>query len=128
MVGANFETLIRPDGMIIPAAEGRTDVAGVFIQFDDKADSHAVGLNGSRSAVVTQDVLVATRIGLGEEVAIVGLFGSHYGKSRNIPIVRIGNIAAMLEEPVFTKEYGYIEAYLIEARSIGGFRGAAVAV
>ena len=35
------------------------------------------------------------KISIGEEVFIIGLFRSHYGKTKNIPIVRIGNIAAV---------------------------------
>jgi hypothetical protein len=64
-------------------------------------------------------------IGIGDEVCIAGLFSGHYGTTRNIPIVRIGNIAAMPEERVQTK-MGLIDAYLIEARSIGGISGSPV--
>jgi hypothetical protein len=63
---------------------------------------------------------------LGEEVFIVGLFRSHYGRQRNRPIIRIGNISALPEEPVYTKYAGYIDAYLIEARSISGLSGSPV--
>lgn len=61
-------------------------------------------------------------IGIGDEVFITGLFTHLSGSKRNLPIVRIGNIAMMPEEPVPT-ELGNIEAYLIEARSIGGLSG-----
>jgi hypothetical protein len=63
---------------------------------------------------------------LGEEVFILGLFRSHYGKQRNVPIVRIGNISALPEEPVWTKYCGHTDAYLIEARSISGLSGSPV--
>ena len=66
--------------------------------------------------------------GLGDEIFIVGLFKSHYGKQRNRPIIRIGNVAAMPEEPVYTKYCGYIDAYLIETRSISGLSGSPVFV
>jgi hypothetical protein len=64
--------------------------------------------------------------GLGDEVFIIGLFRSHYGRQRNRPIIRIGNISALPEEPVHTKYAGYIDAYLIEARSISGLSGSPV--
>ena len=48
----------------------------------------------------TEDVISKEGIGLGEEVFVVGLFHEHVGKKRNIPIIRVGNIAAMPEEPV----------------------------
>jgi hypothetical protein len=64
-------------------------------------------------------------IDLGDEVFISGLFVHHYGKHRNIQIVRVGNLAALNEEKVGTKR-GLIDAYLIEARSIGGLSGSPV--
>jgi hypothetical protein len=66
-------------------------------------------------------------IGTGDEVFLPGLFVNHYGRNRNIPIVRVGNIAAMPEEKVLTKA-GLIDAYLVEARSIGGLSGSPVFV
>ncbi|TKS58911.1 MAG: hypothetical protein EWM72_02563 [Nitrospira sp.] len=64
-------------------------------------------------------------IGPGDETFIVGLFEPHPGTDRNIPIVRIGNIAAMPNEPIKTKR-GDGKAYLIEARSISGLSGSPV--
>jgi hypothetical protein len=64
-------------------------------------------------------------VGLGTEVAAVGLFRSHSGKNRNIPVIRVGNIAAMPEEPINSR-MGFLEAYLIEARSIAGLSGSPV--
>jgi hypothetical protein len=66
--------------------------------------------------------------GLGQEIAIVGLFRHHRGTQRNEPIIRIGNIAAMPEERVWTKWCGFTEAYLVEANSIGGLSGSPVFV
>lgn len=63
---------------------------------------------------------------LGEEVFIMGLFKNHYGEQRNVPIVRIGNIAAIPHEPVYTKYCGDIDAYLVELRSIAGISGSPV--
>jgi len=77
------------------------------------------------SEMATPDVVARHGIGCGDEVFIVGLFARHHGQQRNIPIVRIGNIAAMPEEPVDTK-MGPTFAYLIEARSIGGLSGSPV--
>lgn len=61
----------------------------------------------------------------GEMIYLVGLFTSHYGSVHNIPIVRMGNIATMLDEPIYTGTE-YVEAYLIELRSIGGLSGSPV--
>ncbi len=73
----------------------------------------------------TREIVGSQAIGVGEEVFLTGLFVNHVGQSKNIPIVRVGNIAAMPEEPVGAS-IGPIEAYLIEARSIGGLSGSPV--
>jgi len=70
---------------------------------------------------------VENDISIGDEVFLTGLFYNHHGRKRNIPIVRVGNISAMPEEKVFTK-IGLIDAYLVEARSIGGISGSPVFV
>jgi hypothetical protein len=68
-------------------------------------------------------------IGLGDEVFVAGMFYDRIGNERNIPIVRVGNIAAMPHpgERVRTL-MGLIDAYLIEVRSLGGISGAPVFV
>lgn len=80
------------------------------------------------SMAATPDVIAKENIGCGDEVFLTGLFSNHYGQQRNIPIIRIGNIACMPEEAVQTKALGAIDAYLIEARSIGGLSGSPVFV
>jgi hypothetical protein len=73
------------------------------------------------------EIVVKERIGIGEDVFFMGLFSEHYGVTKNIPITRIGNIAAMPDEPVPTS-LGPMLAYLVEARSIGGLSGSPVFV
>jgi hypothetical protein len=65
-------------------------------------------------------------LGVGDEVFFPGLFTQRMGRKRNIPIVRVGNIAAMPEETVRIKGGEHIEAYLLEGRSIGGLSGSPV--
>jgi hypothetical protein len=76
---------------------------------------------------VTPELIKTQGVGIGDEVFLVGLFVLHFGQERNIPILRVGNIAAMPEEKVQTGS-GDIDAYLIEARSIGGLSGSPVFV
>jgi hypothetical protein len=76
----------------------------------------------------TNEIIQKESIGLGLEVFITGLFSNHAGKNRNLPIVRIGNIASMPEEKIDTATFGSMDAYLIEARSIGGLSGSPVFV
>jgi hypothetical protein len=66
-------------------------------------------------------------IGLGDETFAIGLFRNHAGQERNIPIVRIGNVAALPEELVSTP-CGDVKAYLVEMRSIAGLSGSPVFV
>jgi hypothetical protein len=81
----------------------------------------------SEDDIATQDVIKREGIGIGDEVFITGLFVNHYGSERNIPILRAGNIAAVPSEPVQTG-MGPMDAYLVEARSIGGLSGSPVFV
>ena len=89
-------------------------------------DTQAIRINGDDSFGPTLEFQQQC-MGLGSPVAIVGLFRSHYGKNRNVPLVRMGNVAARSDpkEPILTP-IGYIEAYLIEAMSIAGLSGSPV--
>ncbi|MFI5004024.1 MAG: hypothetical protein ACHQE6_03325 [Solirubrobacterales bacterium] len=74
---------------------------------------------------LTDEVSKAETVGVGDDLFLTGLFVNHHGKERNVPIVRVGNIATMPGEPVATK-LGPMEAYLVEARSVGGLSGSPV--
>lgn len=66
-------------------------------------------------------------VGVGDDLMIMGLFIGHHGKSRNIPIVRFGTIAAMpgeLLESTYSKKPH--QSYVIESRSLGGLSGSPV--
>jgi hypothetical protein len=76
---------------------------------------------------VTEHVKSKEGIGLGDEVFVVGLYTKHSGRRKNIPIVRIGNIAAMPDEPLVASR-GEMDGYLVETRSIGGISGSPVFV
>jgi hypothetical protein len=107
-----------------PDEHKRTDVA--VMAFDLPAWSGVDAIHTPSHMLLTEESIAATKVGVGDEVSIIGLFRSHYGVGKNIPIVRTGNIAAMADEPIYTKYAGYIGAHLIEARSIGGLSGSPV--
>ena len=67
-------------------------------------------------------------IGEGDETFSVGLFSKHTGNEKNLPIIRMGNIAMISDEPVQTTQFGNMDAYLVEMRSIGGHSGSPVFV
>jgi hypothetical protein len=76
----------------------------------------------------TQIIIEREGIGPGTDVFLTGLFARHTGTQRNLPIIRVGNIASMPEEKIYIRDLGDIDAYLIEARSIGGISGSPVFV
>jgi hypothetical protein len=112
------------DVAILPMKVSANDERGNILM---ALDIHQFGPlpNGTASPAVIAD----EGFGAGDEVFIIGLFSNHPGATQNIPITRIGNIAAMPQERVKTKWHDRdIEAYLIEARSIGGLSGSPVFV
>jgi hypothetical protein len=66
------------------------------------------------------------RIGHGDDVVVAGLFFLRQGKFRNIPIVRMANVAALVGEPIEDRDGRLMQAYLVESRSIGGLSGSPV--
>jgi hypothetical protein len=72
------------------------------------------------------DIVTQWAVGPGDEVFLSGLFWQHAGQTKNAPIVRIGNIAAMRGEKIDTTNYGPMDAYLVEVRSVGGLSGSPV--
>ena len=93
----------------------------------DKAEYGALPLD----MFLSDEILKQGKIGIGDEVYIIGLFAHVTGTKRNQPIARVGNIAMIPSEriQVETDNFeGKIEAYLIEARSSGGLSGSPVFV
>jgi hypothetical protein len=78
--------------------------------------------------VATESVIRDNSIGAGDEVFFTGLFVNAYGQKKNMPIVRIGNIALIPDEKIPIKYFGNADVYLIESRSIGGLSGSPVFV
>jgi hypothetical protein len=104
-----------------------TDVAVYRISVKE-LDILTLNLDGPNTLVMSEAEREEYDIGVGDQVAIAGLFRSHYGFQRNLSMTRIGHISMMAgaSEPVSTKYCGYVEAYLIEAMSIGGLSGSPV--
>jgi hypothetical protein len=111
------------DVAICPIADYATADDGTRVAMDIQT----IALNGPNALVAVPEIMaergIERGIGVGDDIFIIGLFRSHYGKERNFPVVRVGNLAAVREEPIKTKYAGYIDAYLIEAHSIGGLSG-----
>ena len=66
-------------------------------------------------------------VALGDDIFIPSLFTGHIGERRNIPVIRIGHIAAMPTENIRSGA-PTTPAFLIETKSLGGISGAPVFV
>jgi hypothetical protein len=67
------------------------------------------------------------KLGIGDDIFVIGLFSQRSGEAKNVPIVRMGNLAAMPDdsEPIKT-DRGPMVAYLVETHSMGGLSGSPV--
>jgi hypothetical protein len=97
------------------------DVAVVMVGYQRNADIIPVEVG----QFATEERMQELDIGIGDEVFCTGLFSPAPGESRNMPILRTGNIAMLPDEQIQT-EYGFAEVYLVESRSIGGLSGSPV--
>jgi len=130
------ECWIRVNFLDGSAKWARTNVADWFVHPTDPSLDIAILLGGIPDGAdhlvvpysfrMTPEKAKQNGIAAGDEVFVVGLFSHHYGEQRNIPIVRIGNLATTDEERVNTSAFGKMDAYLIEARSLGGLSGSPV--
>jgi hypothetical protein len=108
-----------------PTEADHVDVAVTpFNAPPDKIDIKAV----RNIMFATKQEIAKYFVGVGDEVSIVGLFTRFHGAASYSPIVRIGNIAMMPADPLPTENFGPMEAYLVESRSIGGLSGSPVFV
>lgn len=113
-----------------PDLENLSDVATTPFSIDQASTEQVwLPLDGSIVETSSRPHLRAKGARLGQEIAIVGLFRHHYGSTtKSVPIVRVGNISAMPVERIKSRYCGFIEAFLIEARSISGLSGSPVFV
>lgn len=101
-----------------------SDVACLLIPVD--ASTHQIRVLPT-SMFATQEVLDERQVGAGDEVFVTGLLVFHPGKTRNMPVVRLGCIAGMPQDPVRLSTGEDVVA-LVEVRSLGGLSGSPVYV
>ena len=101
------------------------DIAMFSIDYEESLfDTRSLPLNRQRYDADRNNLWIED---VGDEVASVGLYSTHHGEERNLPVVRVGNISLMPGEMVYSHR-GYVLAYLIEIRSIAGLSGSPVYV
>jgi len=79
--------------------DANVDVSALAFPLHPDWDHLAIPEN----AFMTKEKAAARHMGLGDEVFITGLFKFHEGKTRNIPICRMGNLAALDDEKLTRK-------------------------
>ena len=82
----------------------------------------------SEAYFATPQRITKYNIGVGDELTIIGLFTRFSGSTKHFPIVRIGSVAMMPTDKIPVKDFGEMEVYLAEGRSIGGLSGSPVFV
>lgn len=77
---------------------------------------------------VTRDKVDGFKIGVGDDIAMIGRFINHQGRNQNRPSIRFGNIS-MMPEPIQNNVIRKDQlSYAVEMRSRTGFSGSPVAV
>lgn len=93
---------------------------------NNELDMHSLFINGPRPVLLTEELAkMHGPIRIGDEIFIPSTFPGHTGERRNIPVARVGNIAAPPLE-VVRDGSPTAPAYLIETKSLGGTSGAPV--
>jgi hypothetical protein len=115
------EWLYHEDRFVDLCAVPITEPEHRYLSEGDVSPIHITNLAASFSSPGIR----AEQMMLGDEVFITGAFLQRLGETKNIPIVRTGNIAALCEEPVEFLSPRH-PAYLVETRSLGGISGSPV--
>jgi len=99
-----------------------TDVAAIRVPIPPDPGFKSIDFSG----LLSDQLVVDHKVGVGDEVFFAGLFSEHPGRQRVQPIIRFGNISMMPVDPIKTPDLrvaSEIDAYLVEARSWGGHSG-----
>jgi hypothetical protein len=92
------------------------------------SDYHDYMLVDDNLMFLTPQGMSDVRLGLGDDVFIVGRLINHEGRQLNSPTVRFGQIAMMPGEPIRISGNHMQECFLVDVRSLGNFTGAPVFV
>jgi len=111
-----------------PTERSSVDAAVMMLPFDTAKSLDIVPI--PVTMFVGEETVKSKNLGIGDEVFIAGLFKKAQGIAKNVPIVRIGNVAMMPTEkipfPTDERPNQLLHAYLVESRSIGGLSGSPV--
>lgn len=112
-----------PRARIVEHPDPETDLAAFFVgHTDDIFDGKYYLLDRAVNLAWLNNY---GGVHLGDEVAIVGLYTTHYGLTKNVPVARTGNVAAFPDEPINCMGK-FVRGLLVEVRSVGGLSGSPV--
>ncbi|HLW69113.1 MAG TPA: hypothetical protein VKS22_00670 [Candidatus Binataceae bacterium] len=105
--------------------DGETDLAVAPVGHPFWADLNVLLLG--RETLLSPEIISRFKIGVGDDLFVVGRFIDRDGVQRNQPTVRFGMIAQLPipHQPIRT-EVGYQDAFLAEIRSVSGFSGSPI--
>lgn len=114
--------------------EDYVDIAAVRVHDLAAMVAHRAGYGWVATSMFFPESLLGDEpdsgVGIGDEVVTVGLLSVHYGQEKNEPVVRMGNLAMVPDEPVLVKYKNgpnrRMRLYLTELRSISGLSGSPV--
>ena len=113
----------------LTALDKDADLAIFFLPtpIPDDCDHTSVLLDRSEFKAILDEIWAP---GLGDEIVTAGLYTSHHGVTKNVPVVRIGHIAMLpdKDDPVLTQRGCFLPAYLVEVKSIAGLSGSPVSI
>jgi hypothetical protein len=104
------------------------DICAVDIT-DDLQETDQIAVH-NETGFLTQAVMDRFKLGLGEDVFMIGLFSDQHGGKRNKPAARFGNISLLADKDALIKQPNGIRrpSHLLDMRSRTGFSGSPVTV
>lgn len=103
------------------------DVAVICIWPKLKESLHKVSHINEKN-ILREQSIKDLKIGVGDEVFMIGRFINHQGTKENKPAARFGCISMMQEKILVKAENRWQESFAVEMRSRTGFSGSPVAV
>ena len=131
--GSRMEPVkVRPDSQMKwwyhPTEPNTVDVAVTTWIIEKEDDTAYIPI----IQFTTDERIIERHLGPGDSVFITGLFSKLTHGTKNVPIIRTGNVATLEDGVTVSTRIGGtrcdMSAYLIEARSIGGLSGSPVFV
>jgi hypothetical protein len=84
----------------------------------------------NESGFLTSNLIENFKIGLGEDVFMIGMFSDQHGGERNTPAARFGNLALLADKNALIKQPNGMRrpSHLLDMRSRTGFSGSPVTI